>query len=216
MTTSTQLNTIIILRHGIRLDIDDEHYHHYLKRPHDMPLSIRGITQAKETGQFLKSEPIDHIFASPFFRTLQTAHFVAEAVGRTVNIESGLIEMLKPEWFPAYPTLMSLEEASSVFSSVNPGYRPLFEPEYPETDYNVGVFERIKSTLNVISEQYGGTILIVGHGASTQTAARVLAHPESPDGFDGKMCALNKYVRQGDKWNLEYATTKHLSAESVE
>ncbi|NIK78707.1 broad specificity phosphatase PhoE [Paenibacillus castaneae] len=165
------VDKIFILRHGIRLDIDDKTYwRHYLKRRDDVPLSHRGITQAQETGEFLKNENVSHIFCSPFFRTLQTAHIVAEKLDLPIHIEYGFIEMLNPDWFATSPELVSLEEASEIFPRVNSEYRSYVQPQYPETDYEGAVLHRVKEALDQIIERYDGTILIVGHGASTESA----------------------------------------------
>ncbi|MBS4202139.1 histidine phosphatase family protein [Bacillus sp. FJAT-49732] len=210
------VNEVFVLRHGIRLDIDDKAYwRHYLKRKDDVPLSNRGIIQAQETGEFLKKENIKHIFSSPFFRTLQTAQAVATKLNLPINVEYGFIEMLNPDWFPAYPELLSKEEAASIFPSINRDYESIVRPEYPETDYEGVVLHRVKKALDEIITTYDGSILIVGHGASTESAAKALMLPDSWEGFNGKMCALNKYVYDDEKWSFAYGTTEHLSAESI-
>ncbi|MBS4178727.1 histidine phosphatase family protein [Lederbergia citrea] len=210
------VNEVFILRHGIRLDIDDKAYfRHYLKRKDDVPLSSRGIIQAEETGEFLKNQHVTHIFSSPFFRTLQTAQAVASKLNLPINVEYGFIEMLNPNWFPADPELLTKKEALSVFPNINPDYESFVQPEYPETDYEGVVLHRVKKALDEIILRYDGTILIVGHGASTESAAKALMLPGSLEGFDGKMCALNKYVRENGKWTFAYCTTDHLSAESI-
>ncbi|MBO0992885.1 histidine phosphatase family protein [Bacillus sp. SD088] len=210
------VNEIIFLRHGIRLDVDDNKYcRHYLKRKKDIPLSHRGIIQAEETGEFLKKENVDYIFCSPFFRTLQTAQEVAEKLDKSFNIEHGFIEHLNQDWFPDYPETISKEEALSIFPNVNPNYESLVRPTYPEIDYEVDVLNRVKKTLDAIMENYDGTILVVGHWASAESGAKALMYPEPLDGFNFKMCALNKYVRSNDKWTFAYGSTEHLSEESL-
>jgi broad specificity phosphatase PhoE len=210
------VNNVLILRHGIRLDIDDNTYwKHYVKRKEDVPLSARGIVQAQETAEFLKNQHITYIFCSPFFRTLQTAHEVAQKLSLPIHIEYGFMEMLHPEWFSAYPVLLTKEEAASIFVSVNRDYQSIVYPEYPETDYEGAVLQRVKKALDQVIAHYDGTLLIVGHGASTESVAKALMLPDPLEGFDGKMCALNKYVRINDQWKLEFATTEHLSAESI-
>jgi len=210
------VNEVFILRHGIRLDIDDKAYwRHYLKRNDDVPLSNRGIIQAEETGEFLKKENVRHIFSSPFFRTLQTAQAVAAKLNLPINVEYGFMEMLNPDWFPAYPELLTQEEALSIFPSINRDYESIVQPEYPETDYEVVVLNRVKKALDQIIMNYDGTILIVGHGASTESAAKALMLPNDWQGFDGKMCALNKYVHENGKWTFAFGTTEHLSTESI-
>lgn len=61
-------HSIWICRHGNRIDFVDPSW-----KGSDPYLSPDGIIQAKETGKRLKDENIQHIFASPFFRTVETA-----------------------------------------------------------------------------------------------------------------------------------------------
>jgi len=184
------------------------------KRPHDTPLSQRGIQQAEETAQLLTNEKIDVIFASPFYRTLETANIIAQKLNKKVNIEFGFLEWLNPSWFKSFPELMSIEEASEVFPTINKNYVSFTMPKYPEDERGANVYERVKSTLMKIQEHYSGSILIVGHGASVYHTARVLIDP--PEGIRCEMCAVNKFVLRDSEWSLEYASIEHLSCPELQ
>ena len=54
-----------------------------------------------ETGTRLRHEGIEHIFASPFIRTVETAYHIAEALDLSVKIEHGAHEWLGADWVPA-------------------------------------------------------------------------------------------------------------------
>jgi len=56
---------------------------------YDPPLHPIGFQQAEETAERLKSETIDHIFASPFLKTLQTAGVIAKKIRKKIEVETG-------------------------------------------------------------------------------------------------------------------------------
>ncbi len=59
----------------------------------DVPLNERGLLQADSVGTSLDGEPIAAIYSSPLRRAKATAAPLANALGLTVEIEDGLIEM---------------------------------------------------------------------------------------------------------------------------
>src|SRR6476659_4624576 len=128
----------------MRLDLEDEAYwRHYAKRIDDTPLSANGIKQAQETAELIKDEGIKHIFASPFFRTLQTANIIAQKLDLKVNIEYGFMEQLAEIWFSAFPEIIPQEEAFEIFSNINKDYKSFVMPAFPENVSKIDVFERV-------------------------------------------------------------------------
>ncbi len=208
------VDTVFLVRHGNKIAHDDPHWLKTAKNPEDISLSEKGIQQAEETAQLLSNEKIDVIFSSPFYRTLQTANIIAKKLHKKVNIEWGFSEWLNPNWFGTFPSLMSTEEASEVFPMINKEYISFTKPKYPELYDSVHVYDRVKRTLMKILEDYSGSILIVGHGASVYQSARVLMDP--PIGVRIEMCAVNKFVHRNGAWTLEYASIEHLSSPDIE
>ena len=210
------MSTVYLLRHGIRLDVDDPVYSpHYLKRPDDVPLSARGIAQARETAEFLRGRSIEAIYASPFFRALQTAQPIAETLDLPIRVENGFMEMLRPETFAGYPEVLPADERAKVFPRVDPAYQSFSCASYPEPDFEADVVDRVNRALQpVLKTSHGRTILIVGHGASVEAVGHLL-RPGSLDAFEKKMCALNKYSLRRGGWVHEYGTIEHLSGETV-
>jgi broad specificity phosphatase PhoE len=86
--------TVWIARHGSRLDFIDLNWFNEADRPYDPPLATEGEIQAQELGHKLKSAPIAHIFASPFLRTVQTAHIIADILNLPIKLEAGFSEWL--------------------------------------------------------------------------------------------------------------------------
>lgn len=64
----------------------------------DTELSALGNRQAAATGQFLKSTPLDAIYASPLRRALVTAMYIANEQGKDVAIEETLTEIDHGRW----------------------------------------------------------------------------------------------------------------------
>lgn len=65
----------------------------------DAPLASLGIAQAKALAKELaEREPFDRIISSPLLRTRQTAQYVADQTGVTVEVEDGFAECAFGEW----------------------------------------------------------------------------------------------------------------------
>lgn len=205
--------TVWIARHGNRLDFVNPDWFNTAERPYDPPLSEDGIVQARELGERLGGENIQHIFASPFLRTVQTAHQVAQILDLPIKIEAGLSEWLNPEWMRQEPERLSLEELHQRFLCIELGYRSRVIPHYPETNENV--LERTAKTARQLTTEFGENLLLVGHGASVVGTTWGLV-PGKPE-VNASLCCLVKLVRYQQKWVMELnGDTSHLSqTESV-
>ncbi|MBO9597403.1 MAG: histidine phosphatase family protein [Cohnella sp.] len=203
------VDTVWLIRHGMRLNFENLAWMKTAARPHDSPLSETGLQQSRETAYFLQDKGIRHLFASPFTRTLQTAGIIAEALRLPLNVEYGFYEWLNPAWTPAFPEILTPAEACAEFPMIDPAYRSYSGPGYPEADENVHVYNRVKPALTGIVRDYDGPVAIVGHGASMHQAARTLVDP--PEGFLREMCAINKLERHGSRWRIVFSSTAHLS-----
>jgi len=194
--------TLWIARHGNRADFVDDEWRENAERPHDPPLSQDGIQQARELGQRLAGEGLSHIFASPFLRTVQTASYVADAVGLPVCIERGLCEWLKEDWFPdGMPHFLSSVTLAQRFPRVNPAHKSVAQPAYPEVWEEASARAMLTATL--LAARFQGDILVVGHGATVLGICYGLLS-ERPEKISAPCCGLTKLVRQGDGWVLEF------------
>ncbi len=110
-----QGRTVIITRHGNRQDFIFPDWQKSARWPDDPPLSADGIVQAEELAKRLKSEEIEHIFSSPFLRTIETASQAARVLDLDVKIEYGLREWLNIGWFEEKPRLMPILEKIKAF-----------------------------------------------------------------------------------------------------
>ncbi len=58
----------------------------------DIPLNDEGISQAQEAARRLRDVRFDYVVSSPLIRAVKTAEIIADASGKTVVIDAGLIE----------------------------------------------------------------------------------------------------------------------------
>ena len=201
--------TVWIARHGNRQDIVDRQWRKTAKWQDDPGLSPDGIIQAGELAARLKNENISHIFSSPFLRTIETAREVARVLDLKIKIEAGLSEWLRSDWFSPKPVLIPLEEKMKRFPEIDPSYKSHVAPVYPENFEEVE--SRVEKTVNRIMQEYGGNILLVGHGASVDAAAHALVGKDVE--IFSPLCCLIKVVQNDDGCVLELnGDVSHLSS----
>ncbi|MBP0002885.1 MAG: histidine phosphatase family protein [Cyanobacteria bacterium SBC] len=203
------VRTVWISRHAHRYDFEHPEWFQTAPRRYDPHLSAKGVRQAKELGERLKGEGIEKIFASPFRRTVETAHYVAEALDLPVALEWGIGEWLNPEWMAEMPETAPLEELRAEFPRIDMNYVSRTHPVYPEVSESI-CWDRSSQTAKQLLEAFSGNLLFVGHGATVAGMTRGLVGEiaEIPVAF----CCLMKLVRSSDRWNLELnGDTSHLS-----
>lgn len=188
-----------IARHAERQNFVDPFWYEKCQPPgdqYDSPLSQNGLIQARDLAQRLSTERIDHIFASPFYRTLQTADAIAAVLDLPIKIEHGIGESLMPNWFPANPMKWSLADRKRQFPRVDDSHQSVVQPEYPE-DWDA---TRLRSarTLALLVEKYEGNFVCIGHGATVSSMTWDLL-PDYPKMGPG-LCTLNRIDCRGDQW----------------
>ncbi|MDP6776598.1 MAG: histidine phosphatase family protein [Candidatus Latescibacteria bacterium] len=203
-STEGETQTVWICRHANRIDFVDRSW-----RGDDPHLSPDGIVQAKETGDRLVGEGIQHIFASPFLRTVETAHYIAEALGLSVKIEHGASEWLNPEWFSVRPEHIPVDALIERFPRVDPNHKSVVIPGYPEGSEEA--FARAGRAARELADTHIGDILLIGHGHSVHGMADGLVgtHSELSVG----LCSLVKIVRENGTARIELdGDSSHLSS----
>ncbi|MCT7956213.1 histidine phosphatase family protein [Laspinema palackyanum] len=190
-----------IARHANRLDFVNPEWFNTAERRYDPPLSADGFLQAQELAERLKGERINHVFASPFLRTVQTANQVAEILDLPLKLEWGLCEWLNPEWMTEMPETLPPDELARKFPRIDLSYHSRIVPKYPE--YDPVCLERAGETARQLAEEFSGEILLVGHGASVIGATMGLAVDAAETELSAGLCCLYKLVRQGEKWDME-------------
>jgi broad specificity phosphatase PhoE len=200
--------TIWIARHGNRIDFVRPEWFETALRPYDPHLSEDGELQAWELGQRLKDESIDHIFCSPFLRTVQTANHVAEVLDLPLKLEWGLCEWLNPDWMHTMPETLSPKALKERFPRIDSHYRSRVQPQYPEPDEIC--WQRTGETARRLVAEFSSNLLLVGHGASVVGSAVGLLGDYVE--IQASLCCLVKLVRLESEWVLELnGDTSHLS-----
>lgn len=176
------------------------------------PLSPDGVVQAQETAARLVGENIQHIFVSPFLRTIETGHHIAEALGLPLKVEFGVCEWLNPEWFGAFPQFPSLESLLPQFPRLDTDYNSVGYPTCPESWEQC--MERCRKTARALLEQTDGNILVIGHGATVEGLARGLS--QCTDTISTGLCSLTLLRENSGVYTLELnGDTSHLSDGSL-
>mgnify|MGYP005837783971 CR=1 FL=1 len=190
--------TIWIARHGSRLDFIDLNWFNQAQRPYDPPLALEGEIQAQQLARTLKSATIVHIFASPFLRTVQTAHIVADILDLPLKLEAGLSEWLNPDWMSSQPETLPLEILAQSYSRIDTSYKSVVIPQYPETEIQLN--QRVSMTTKYLIENFSEDILIIGHAASVAGSAKTLV-PETPE-IKTSFCCLIQIQRTSQGWKM--------------
>ncbi|MBP0018186.1 MAG: histidine phosphatase family protein [Cyanobacteria bacterium SBLK] len=197
-----------IARHANRLDFVNPEWFNTAERPYDPPLSEDGFMQAKELGKRLQLEKIQHIFASPFLRTVQTANEVAYSLDLPIKLEAGLSEWLNPDWMPKMPDRLSPEALAKKYPRIDLRYESRVIPEYPESEEDV--LARTGRTVQQLVLEFAEDILLIGHGASVLGSTRGLVGGNT--GYRVALCSLFKVVKASEQWVLELeGDISHLS-----
>ena len=200
-----------IARHANRLDFVNPDWFLTAERRYDPPLSDDGMIQAQQLAKRLKGKKIAHIFASPFLRTIQTAHAIAEVLDLAIKLEIGLSEWLNPAWMTEEPEKLSTPTLVKLFPRIDPSYTSRIAAQYPETHEKVR--ERSAQTARCLStEFFPHDILFVAHGDSVLGAAMVLVGDISKPEVKASLCTLVKFLSQHSHWFLEIqGDTSHLN-----
>jgi broad specificity phosphatase PhoE len=197
------------VRHGKRVDFENPAWRESAANPHDTPLSETGLRQAEDIATALEGCGIRHIFSSPFLRTLETAHPLAERLGVPLLREPGFSEWLNPAWFETAPRWMPVNEAAARFSRIDPGHEPLLEPCFPEETESPGVYNRVGLVLERLVKRFpDGDVAIFAHGSPLgQGIARLIGTLE---GIDLHMGAVTTIALSDQGVRLVHSGSGHL------
>lgn len=200
--------TIWIVRHGNREDFGNPDWVKNAVRPYDPALSADGERQAQEAGTSLKGQPLHRIFASPFLRTIQTAHHIADAVDLPVALEPGIGEILPT--LPEVPAIVPEEERRQRFARVDGTYTPVGRLIYPESE--IEGYRRSAQTVQQLADIHPNhNLLFVTHAAPVIGIVRHLTGIQEK--ISVPLCAIFTLQRNGNGWHLVggQGAVSHLS-----
>ena len=120
----------------------------------DIPLTERGLEQARLLAQNAMGKGIEVIIASPLLRARQTAQAVSDAIGVPVELDERLIELDFGTFEGAPRTDPDFQYTRAQFPTCYPGGESAFK-----------LAHRVYSCLEDVKETYEGkTVLLVCHG----------------------------------------------------
>lgn len=203
------MQTVWIARHANRQDFADPNWADTADRPHDPGLSTDGVEQAQQLARRVNDLDVDRIVASPFLRTVETAHYAAEAADEPVFIEPGLGEWRNDDWFNAPPSTLSFPALARRFDRLSPHHTPCRTPDYPESKHEA--LGRLGATGQCLTDTFPeDTLLLVGHGITVQGILHGLVRSDLPNP-GCPLASLTQVVRQEDGWTLRIRNdTRHL------
>ena len=193
--------TIWIARHGNRFDFVNPEWFNTAERRYDPPLSEDGLIQTYKIGKKLESETINHIFASPFLRTIQTAHQIADILDLPIKLEAGLSEWFNSDWMSEPPQIHPRELLEAKYPRLDWNYSSYLYPKYPETEAEVKL--RTGKTAKWLVNNFSDNLLFVGHSMSVMGATQALV-PNTAN-FKTPVGCLVKLIgkESGKGWKLE-------------
>ncbi|KAK9470021.1 histidine phosphatase superfamily [Dipodascopsis tothii] len=218
------LDTIYLTRHGFRANW--EAAAKTVVAPTqidgDSPLSAHGEAQAVELGVFLAAATpaVDRIYASPFFRCLQTVTPLAERTGLAIRAENGV-----GEWYgrtrATHPQPADAATLKTWFPNVDTTYTPVAVPSR-EGETQEELHARAAAVVAELIAQCNAdpavkTMLICTHAATKIALGRALVGDPAMDVRTGT-CSIGRYEVSGPDnspghWKcVQNGFVDHLSA----
>lgn len=166
-------------------------------RRHNPPLAPLGIRQAEVTRDFLAVRPIDHCYASPMRRAVETATIIAEPHGIRPKLLEELTECDVGDWEGLDWQTIRTRDAEY--------YRQFMENPavhgYPGGESFTDVFQRASTILEELLQLHAGqAILVVAHHVVGRTylAGLLGLPPERARLVTLDNCGISIVVREGE------------------
>ncbi len=191
---------ILVVRHG------QPHDESQTGGDGDPPLSDLGRQQADAISDFLSTEKIDHIVASPMRRAHQTALPLCERLG----IEPELDDDLKEAGWQAGAYIRGEENMGFYIDKMTDDPEFLYRPE-GRTVFN----ERVMRAFTKIRDTNSGkTVAVFCHGMVTTTfVSTIMGYDPDPTALHPHYTGLTRVQASGslDRWSLRsFNETMHL------
>ncbi|CAF0743250.1 unnamed protein product [Adineta steineri] len=192
---------------------------------YDPPLTTEGERQSTAIGRKLLhlGYQIDYCYASPAYRSIQTADKLLESQGRKgvpINIEPGLFEC--PSWYAGAPLTFVPPEylAMDRHFHINPYYEPIYD-NVDMSEEEGRYYQRSRQLIDHIIKTHkdtGGTILLSGHAGSIETVARGMlrrrARPERLQYEADKVNYCNFAILERDAYTKQWTVHSPVTFEN--
>jgi probable phosphoglycerate mutase len=192
---------LILIRHGLPLRVENPD-----GEPADPPLSSEGRQQALLLSEWLVSERIDAVYASPLRRARETAEPLADAQGRPIEIEPGVVEL--DHLASSYVPLEEIKAADPAAWQALVTGGLYAEVDLPAFRRNVA-----ESLERIIADHRGGRVAVVCHGGVINSwAGHVLRVQEPFFFFDPGYTSVHRFLAasSGERSVVSLNETAHL------
>ena len=197
---------LLLIRHGlpVRRELDEGIA--------DPELSAAGHAQAQHLADYLASEPIDAVYASPLRRAVQTAEPLAQRRGFEIGIVDGVAE-----WDRNSSEYIPIEELKA---AGDPRYREFMRGDWSSEEESPHEFRaRVVAALDALIDAHPGQRIAVScHGGVINAyVAHVLGLPVSKGFFYPRYTSVHRVAasRGGVKSVLTLNETAHLRGTGI-
>ncbi len=150
---------VLFIRHG-QTDFNLEHR---LQGALPVPLNECGRTQSRALANYLKTVPIDAIYASPRPRALETAQIIGEVLGQTTREDERLAEIAFGD-FEGHTFVEVRARFPTAYRKWESGYRPY---RVPGGESRLDVQQRMQAAWDDITSTADmNTVALVGHSSA--------------------------------------------------
>jgi probable phosphoglycerate mutase len=170
---------LLFIRHALPLRIDEGHG----AGPADPALAPRGIEQAAALAEWLATEEVDAVWASPMRRALETAAPVADRLGLAVTVDEGLAEYDRESL--SYIPIEELKAAN------DPRWHQV--PERPE--HFVGVV--VEAVERIVAAHPSQRVAVVCHGGVVNAYAGHVLGIDEPLFFLPAYTSISRVLASG-------------------
>lgn len=186
----------------------------------DPPLTELGREQARLLGERLAGAGFQgRVYTSPYRRTVETGHIIAEHVDAPVVLARPIREIVKHAEAMVDFQGQTVAELQAAFPRVVPGE----DYEYPwwrgEAELAEDVEARVRPFIDALIEREAGDALLIGHGASMIACARHVLRrfapellPQVPPMWN---CGLSSFRVQPTFEAARLACVEHLPEDAV-
>jgi probable phosphoglycerate mutase len=192
---------LLLIRHGLPVRRELE------EGIADPELSTSGLAQAEHLADYLASEPLDAIYASPLRRAFQTAEPLALRRGLPVTVVDGVAE-----WDRNSKEYVPIEELKA---AGDPRYLELMKGEWTSNEETAEEFSgRVVEALDSLIDAHAGQRIAVScHGGTINAyLSHILGLPVGPGFFYPNYTSIHRVAasRSGVKSVLTMNETAHL------
>jgi 2,3-bisphosphoglycerate-dependent phosphoglycerate mutase len=192
---------LILIRHALPVRRE------VLEGAADPELSEDGLAQARLLADYLGTEPIHAVYASPLRRAVQTAQPLSQRLDLTVTIVEDVAE---------YDRLSSAYIPVEELKATNdPRWQQMLADTWEDRDETRAEFgDRVQAALDtIITDHPSQNVAVVCHGGVVNAyLARVLGTPDSSAFFYPNYTSIHRVVagRGGQRQILSINETPHL------